>query len=127
LKERNLYHVVEFMQNAQEHLVILKLSMPFWPQEVSDKIAEMLSLLKLQGRGEDYISDRWRFTGVPKKFRRLVLFTGDYNVPLEEIELRVVHLWISMKVKTLEHTKRNELYIYRFYQSFVSKIFGGLN
>jgi hypothetical protein len=29
LKERNLYHVVEFMQNAQEHLVILKLSMPF--------------------------------------------------------------------------------------------------
>jgi amidophosphoribosyltransferase len=61
------------MQKAQENLVILKLSMPFEPQEVSDKIAEMLSSPEIKAEVK-IIFQTVEDLHASQKFRRLVFY-----------------------------------------------------
>ena len=91
LKERNLYHIVEDVYKkckAQEHLkdseisnVVTEIYKPFEPQEISDKIATMLSSTEIKAEVKIiFQSIEDLHMACPKNLGDWY-FTGDYPTP----------------------------------------------
>ena len=91
LKERNLYHIVEDVYKkckAQEHLkdseisnTVTEIYKPFEPQEISDKIATMLSSSEIKAEVKIiFQSIEDLHMACPKNLGDWY-FTGDYPTP----------------------------------------------
>ena len=91
MKERNLYHIVEDVYKkckAQEHLkdseisnVVTEIYKPFEPQEISDKIATMLSSTEIKAEVKIiFQSIEDLHMACPKNLGDWY-FTGDYPTP----------------------------------------------
>ena len=91
LKERNLYHIVEDVYKkckAQEHLkdsevinAVTEMYKPFQPQEISDKIAEMLSSTEINAEVKIIFQTVANLHVACPKNLGDWYFTGDYPTP----------------------------------------------